>query len=84
MQQIILIFQKILKLIFTVEIEPKIESFKLERQNKKSNCGGLNGCKYAYDYQISYNIQLPKNEDFIQLVFMVKIEMELTKQKHYL
>lgn len=50
------------KVNFTVEIEPKIESFKLERQNKKSNCGGLNGCKYAYDYQISYNIQLPKNE----------------------
>ncbi len=47
---------------FNIEVEPKIVSLKLERKNKKSNCGGLNGCKYAYDYELSYNIQLPTGE----------------------
>lgn len=48
--------------VFNVEVEPKIVSLKLERKNKKSNCGGWNGCKYAYDYELSYNIQLPTGE----------------------
>lgn len=50
------------KVSFNVQVEPKIVSLKVERKNKTKSCGGLNGCDYAYDYEISYNIQLPSGE----------------------